>query len=122
MNKRSNETFSFLKLQALLQRDDNEVDMSKIKNMNADEVDLSELPVEIEKFKLYLIVAQFQTASYERIFSKLSLIKSYLRSTVGEDRLSALFILSIENDFVGKLKFDDIISGFSSVKARLVDF
>jgi len=96
--------------------------MSKIKNMNADEVDLSELPVEIEKFKLYLIVAQFQTASYERIFSKLSLIKSYLRSTVGEDRLSALFILSIENDFVGKLKFDDIISGFSSVKARLVDF
>jgi len=122
LNKRSNETFSFLKLQALLQRDDNEVDMSKIKNMNADEVDLSELPVEIEKFKLYLIVAQFQTASYERSFSKLSLIKSYLRSTVGEDRLSALFILSIENDFVGKLKFDDIISGFSSVKARLVDF
>jgi len=38
---------------------------------------------------------------------------------MGEDRLSALSTLSIENGFVGKLNFDDKISDFASVKARL---
>jgi len=33
-------------------------------------------------------------------FSKLKLIKSYVRSTMGESRLSALAILSIESEFI----------------------
>jgi len=94
--------------------------MTYFKNMYADVVDLSELSVEIER--LDLTVVTVSVASCERSFSKLSLTKSYLRSTVGEDRLSTLFILSIENDFVGKLNFDVMISDFASVKARLLDF
>jgi len=93
--------------------------MTYFKNMYADVVDLSELSVEIERLDLTVAVS---VASCERSFSKLSLTKSYLRSTVGEDRLSTLFILSIENDFVGKLSFDVMISDFASVKARLLDF
>ena len=62
--------------------------------------------------KLCLTVA-VSIASCERSFSKLKLIKSYLRSTVGESRLSALAVLSTESDLVETLSFDDIISEFA---------
>jgi len=35
---------------------------------------------------------------------------------MGNVRLSALSMLSIESDFVGKLNFSDIVSDFASVK------
>ena len=69
--------------------------------------------------KLYLTVA-VSIASCERSFSKLKLIKPYLRSIIGESRLSALSILSIESDLVDTLSFDDIISEFASMKARRI--
>ena len=53
---------------------------------------------------------------------KLSLIKSYLRSIMGESRLSASAILSIKNDFVEMLSFEDIISEFASVIAHVFNF
>ena len=71
--------------------------------------------------KLYLTVA-VSIASCEISFSKLKLIKSYLRSTMGKSRLSALSILSIESDLVETLCFDDIISEFDSMKARRIQF
>ena len=70
--------------------------------------------------KLYLTVA-VSIASCERSFSKLKLIKSYLRSTI-ESRLSALAILSIESDFVEMLSFEDIISKFVSIKVDVFNF
>ena len=69
--------------------------------------------------KLYLTVA-VSIASWERSFSKLKLIKSYLRSTISESRLSTLAILSVESDFIEILSFEDIISEFVSVKARRI--
>ena len=71
--------------------------------------------------KLYLTVA-VSIASCERSFSKLKLIKSYLRSTMGESRQPALAILSIESDFVEMLSFEDVILDFVSVKARRFNF
>ena len=41
---------------------------------------------------------------------------------MGESRLSALAILSIESDFVEMLSFEDIILKFVSVKARRIQF
>ena len=41
---------------------------------------------------------------------------------MGESRLSALAILSIESDFVKMLSFKDIISEFISVKAQRIQF
>lgn len=47
-------------------------------------------------------------ASAEQRFSKLKLIKTYLRSTIAQERLNALAILSIENDEARKLNYKDI--------------
>ena len=41
---------------------------------------------------------------------------------MGESRLSALAVLSIESDFVEMLSFEDIISEFVSVKSRRIQF
>jgi len=41
---------------------------------------------------------------------------------MGESRLSALAILSIESDLVEILSYDDIISEFASMKPRRIAF
>jgi len=58
------------------------------------------------------------TASAERSFSKLKLIKTYLRNSIGQERLRNLAVLSIENDIAQKLNLDIIIDVFAEQKAR----
>ena len=53
------------------------------------------------------------TASCERSFSKLKLIKNYLRSTLSQERLSNLSIISIEHNIVQQIDFDDLIDEFA---------
>ena len=57
-------------------------------------------------------------AGGERAFSKLKLIKIYLRSTMSQDRLCSLAMLSIESQLARKLDFKDLISDFACKKAR----
>lgn len=59
-------------------------------------------------------------ASCERSFSKLKLIKNYLRSTIGQDRLSNIGIISIEYDIAKDINYDNIIDEFAQIKARKV--
>ncbi len=68
-----------------------------------------------------LLTVPVTVASAERSFSKLKLIKNYLRSTMSQDKLCGLSILSIEKDIASSLDYDDIITEFSSRKARKVD-
>jgi hypothetical protein len=58
----------------------------------------------------------------ERSFSKMSLIKNTLRSTMLEVRLNSLSILSIENDILQDLDFSDIISSFATMKSHKKGF
>ena len=69
-----------------------------------------------------LLTIPITVASAERSFSKLKLIKSYLRSTMSQERLSGLTILSIEKEMLEKLKYKNLISNFASQKARKIDF
>lgn len=59
-------------------------------------------------------------ASAERSFSKLRLLKTYLRNTMNEERLSALANIYIHRDI--KIDSEDIINEFAGNKSRRLDF
>ena len=61
-------------------------------------------------------------ATAERSFSKLKLIKNYLRSTMGQERLVGLAILSIESERARKTDILKIVDDFAERKARRVPF
>ena len=61
-------------------------------------------------------------ASGERSFSKLKLIKAYLRSTMSDERLASLAILSIENEVAKEMDFSQIVEEFANAKSRKVRF
>ena len=68
-----------------------------------------------------VITIAVSIASCERSFSKLKLILSYLRASMGQDRLDNLALLSMERETFEKLNFDDIIDQFATVKARRIN-
>ena len=70
-------------------------------------------------YRLCLTLA-VTTASAERSFSKLKLTKTSLRSTIGESRLSALLLLSIERDITDEVDFNSVINAFASLKQRRI--
>ncbi|XP_073121932.1 uncharacterized protein [Henckelia pumila] len=67
-----------------------------------------------------LLIIPVTVASAERSFSKLKLIKNYLRSTMSQDRLNGLAILSIEKNMVANLDYDDLVDNFAQQKARRI--
>ena len=48
-------------------------------------------------------------ASAETTFSKLKLLKMYLRSTMAQERLSGLAVISINHEVAGQILYDDVI-------------
>ena len=58
-------------------------------------------------------------ASAELSFSKLKIIKTYLRSTISQDRLDGLALLAIENECAKQLNMDELIDTFANNKARI---
>ena len=69
---------------------------------------------------LYLLTVI--AASEEPSFSKLKLIKNFMRSTMIQDRLTDLAVLSIESELARTVDFKDIIHDFADMKARKVLF
>ena len=57
-------------------------------------------------------------ASAERSFSKLKLIKTYLRSSMAEDRLTGLAIISLNHEVGKQVSYENVIDDFASRKAR----
>ncbi|XP_050062995.1 zinc finger MYM-type protein 1-like [Aphis gossypii] len=62
------------------------------------------------------------TATAERSFSKLKLIKNYLRTTLDQEKTTNLAIISIEHEIVDEMDFDDIIDTFADLKSRKINF
>jgi hypothetical protein len=69
-----------------------------------------------------LLTSPVSVAPCERSFSKIELIKSYLRSTVSQDRFTNLVNLSIEKEVASSIDFSDVIKAFSAIKSRKVHF
>ncbi|XP_047127720.1 52 kDa repressor of the inhibitor of the protein kinase-like [Hydra vulgaris] len=65
-----------------------------------------------------LLTCPVTAATAERSFSKLKLIKNFHRSTMTQDRLSSLAILSIESYCARKINCDHLIEVFSDSKVR----
>lgn len=59
-------------------------------------------------------------ASGERSFSRLKLLKTYLRLKISQDRLVGLALISIESDVCDQLDIQMIINDFAALKARKV--
>jgi hypothetical protein len=71
---------------------------------------------------MLLLTLPVTVATRERSFSKLKLIKNYQRSTMSQERLSDLAVLSIENDRAKKLDITKIVDIFARQKARKRNF
>lgn len=61
-------------------------------------------------------------ASAERSFSKLKLIKTYLRSSMSQERLNGLAIISIKGEMSKQVSYDETINAFVACKTRRVTF
>lgn len=75
------------------------------------------LPDLTTALQLYLTLP-VTVAKAERSFSKLKLIKSYLRSTMSQTRLSDLAVLSIENEETRKIDLYKVVDQFLLLKKR----
>lgn len=67
--------------------------------------------------KIYLTLP-VSNCTGERSFSHMKRIKNYLRSTMLQERLSALAILNIENELVKKIDFEQLVEAFATTKSR----
>ena len=65
----------------------------------------------VNRYRLLLLLKSWKVSK---------LIKTNLRSAMGQERLSGLAILSIENDRARKLDFTTIVNEFAEQKTRKV--
>jgi hypothetical protein len=61
-------------------------------------------------------------ASGERSFSKLNLIKTYLRTSMTQERFNDVGLLAIEKELCESLELSDVIDELANKKARRVQF
>ncbi|KAF0719006.1 zinc finger MYM-type protein 1-like [Aphis craccivora] len=56
--------------------------------------------------------------SLEKSFSTLRRLKTYLKSVMNNDRLSALAVLNIESELTSSINYDNIIKEFAQSQSR----
>lgn len=67
-----------------------------------------------------LLTLPVSVASGERSFFKLKIIENYLRSSMSQERLTGLALISIENEIASNLNYDELICSFAEKKARIM--
>ena len=68
-------------------------------------------------FKIFLSVP-VSSATGERSFSCLKLIKTHLRSVISQERLSDLSVLTLNKDLLEYINKEEVIDIFAEVKCR----
>lgn len=79
--------------------------------------------MECDITEVFMAILLFYTipvtsAGAERSFSKLKIIKNYLRNSTGQDRLKYLSLIAVENKAASKLDLSEVIDQFANIKAR----
>ncbi|KAL4101050.1 hypothetical protein QTP88_021071 [Uroleucon formosanum] len=79
--------------------------------------------MECDITEVFMAILLFYTipvtsAGAERSFSKLKIIKNYLRNSTGQDRLKYLSLIVVENKAASKLDLSEVIDQFANIKAR----
>ncbi|KAL4122325.1 hypothetical protein QTP88_014679 [Uroleucon formosanum] len=69
-----------------------------------------------------ILTMPVSVASGERSFSKLKIIKNYLRSSMNQERLSDLATISIEKEVMENLEFKSLLIDFAQEKVRKINF
>ena len=72
-------------------------------------------------YRIMLIIPK-SVALAKKSFSKLKLIKSYLRSTMCQERLNELALILIEKEMLKKIVYNKLINKFASLKVRKINF
>ena len=67
-----------------------------------------------------LLTIPITVASAERSFSKLKILKNYLRSTMTQERLNGLALMTIESKLLDKVSYEDVIEKFISTNIRRI--
>lgn len=67
-----------------------------------------------------LLTIPITVACVERSFSKLKLLKSYLRSTLTQERLNGLALMAIENNLLDNIPYEDVTKKFMSMNTRRI--
>ena len=102
----------------------------KLRNLNSFEKIISEFkndnvktsfPQVLNLILVYLSIA-IASVGPERAFSCLKRLKTYLRSTMGQTRVSSLGILNIENENIDLLNIDEVLEEFSTRSNRYLKF
>lgn len=104
--------------------DKNEIEVkSPIETMNKiHEIGLAPIYPNLMTALQVFLTLPVTIASAESSFSKLKLIKNYLRTSMGQERLSNLATLSIESDLLETIDLKDAIKKFVATKARQIVF
>ncbi len=65
-----------------------------------------------------LLTVPMTVASAERSFSKLKLLKNYLRSTMSQEMLNGLAMCSIKKDILDNIDLNTVLDDFTSRNVR----
>ena len=65
-----------------------------------------------------LLTILVTVASAERRFSKLKLLKSYMRTTITQERLNYLVTIALEGDMLEQINYEGVIKDFISKNAK----
>lgn len=68
----------------------------------------------------FVVTAGYVTATNERSFSQLKIVKNLLRTTMSDNRLNDLLLLKCERDLTDSLDYTMLINSWGKLKNRRI--